>query len=90
MEYHLDEKQRAGHLYLLSKIHKSGNPGRPIVSANGHPTDRISEFVDFHLKPHVRNLSSFLQDTTDYLSKIESDNVLPPNILLVYMDICPL
>ena len=27
--------------YVLSaskKIHKAGNPGRPIVSANGHPT----------------------------------------------------
>ena len=66
-----------GRFYLLPKIHKPGNPGCPIASANGHPTGRISEFVDFRLKSHVCNLSSFLQDTTDYLSKIESDNVLP-------------
>ena len=90
MEYLLVEKPRAGRFYLLPKIHKSGNPGRPIVSANGHPTERISEFVDFHLKPHVRNLPSFLQDTTDYLSKIESNNVLPPNTLLVSMDVTSL
>jgi hypothetical protein len=26
--------------YLLPKIHKLNNPGRPIVSANGYPTTK--------------------------------------------------
>ena len=39
--------------YLLPKIHSAGNPARPIVSANGHPTEKISEFVDLHLQSHV-------------------------------------
>ena len=47
---------------------------RPIVSANGHPTEKISEFVDFHLRPHVEALPSQLKDTTDYLQKMESMN----------------
>ena len=34
---------RAGRFYILPKIHKQGNPGRPIISSNGHPTERISE-----------------------------------------------
>ena len=44
---------QAGRFYILPKIHKQGNPGRPIISSNGHPTEGISQFVDFHLKPLV-------------------------------------
>ena len=60
---------KSGRFYLLPKIHKAGNPGRPIVSANGHPTEKISEFVDLHLKPHVQDLPSNLQDTTNFQRK---------------------
>ena len=31
---------KAGRFYILPKIHKAGNPGRPIVSANGHLTEK--------------------------------------------------
>jgi len=34
------DKPKAGRLYLLPKIHKVNNPGRPIASANGHPTGK--------------------------------------------------
>ena len=44
---------KPGRFYILPKVHKQGNPGRPIVSSNSHSTERISEFVDFHLKPLV-------------------------------------
>ncbi|XP_061171899.1 uncharacterized protein LOC133181402 [Saccostrea echinata] len=47
---------RPGKFYLLSKIHKEGMPGRPIVSAIGHPTEKISEYIDLHLRLHVENL----------------------------------
>ena len=46
---------RAGRFYIFSKIHKQGNPSRPIISSNGHPTERISEFVDYRLKPPYRH-----------------------------------
>ena len=51
IQNNLSKKERtaltkAGRFYILSKIHKEGNPGRPIISSNGHPTERISEFVD--------------------------------------------
>jgi hypothetical protein len=48
-DYLKPDKPKVGRIYLLPKIHKVNNPGRPIVSANGHPTEKISEFVDFHL-----------------------------------------
>ena len=47
--------------YLLPKINKASNPGRPIVSANGHPTEKISEFVDLHLQPHVKKSAVLLK-----------------------------
>ena len=34
------DQPKAGRFYLLPKIHKAENPGRPIVSANGHPTEK--------------------------------------------------
>jgi hypothetical protein len=37
--------------YLLPKVHKPGNPGRPIISSNNAPTEKISQFVDYHLRP---------------------------------------
>ena len=49
MEYLTPEDLKPCRFYLLPKIHKESNPGRPIVSANGHPTEKISEFIDFHL-----------------------------------------
>ena len=58
---------RAGRFYILQKIHKQGNSGRPIISSNGHPTERISEFVDYHLKPLVQTLPSYIKDTTHFL-----------------------
>lgn len=90
LEYLQPENPRAGRFYLLPKIHKENNPGRPIVSANGHPTEKISEFIDFHLRPHVETLPSYIKDTTDYLRKMESMNPLPPDTILVSMDVTSL
>ena len=88
--YLLVDQPKAGRFYLLHKIHKAGNPGRPIVSANGHPTEKISEFVDLHLQPHVQNLPYYLQDTTDFLRKQDALGPLPPDTLLVSMDVTSL
>ena len=52
LKYLIPDSPKPGRFYLLPKIHKANNPGRSIVSANGHPTDKISEFVDFHLRQH--------------------------------------
>lgn len=90
LEYLKPEEAKAGRFYLLPKIHKENNPGRPIVSANGHPTEKLSEFVDFHLRPFVENLPSHIKDTTDYLKKMENMNPLPTNTLLVSMDVTSL
>ena len=90
MAYLIVDQPKAGRFYLLPKIHKAGNPGRPIVSAIGHPTEKISEFVDLHLQSHVQTLPSYLQDTTDFLKKQEALGPIPSDALLVSMDVTSL
>jgi hypothetical protein len=89
MEYLTPEDPKPGRFYLLPKIHKESNPGRQIVSANGRPTEKISEFIDFHLQPFVENLPSHIKDTTDYLKKLENLTI-PENTTLVTMDVTSL
>uniref|UniRef100_A0A8C6WK09 Uncharacterized protein n=1 Tax=Neogobius melanostomus TaxID=47308 RepID=A0A8C6WK09_9GOBI len=54
--------------YLLPKLHKEPRdnpPGRPIISGNG--TEPASKFIDYFIKPLVRALPSFIEDTTDHM-----------------------
>jgi hypothetical protein len=64
MEYLTPEDPKPGCFYLLLKIHKENNPGRPIVSSNGHPTEKISEFIDFHLSLKTFHHTSKILPTT--------------------------
>ncbi|XP_063404279.1 uncharacterized protein LOC134687752 [Mytilus trossulus] len=90
LEYLKPENSKPWRCYLLPKIHKANNTGRPIVSANGHPTEKISEFVDFHLRQHVEDLPSHIKDTTDYLRKMQALNTLPSDTTLVSIDVTSL
>ena len=58
-------------LYLLPKIHKKNNPGRPVVSSVGCHTEKISSFVDHHLQPLNKELPSYVQDTMAFIKMIE-------------------
>jgi hypothetical protein len=90
LEYLISDSTKPGRLYILPKIHKANSPGRTIISANGYPTEKISELVDFHLRQHAEALPSFIKDTTNYLQKISALTPLPPNTTLVTMDVTSL
>ena len=85
----MPEDPKAGTFYLLPKIHKEGIPGRPIINCIGHPTEKISHFLEYHLRPFVENLPSYLKDTTDYINKTPSEN-LPAETILVTLDVTSL
>ena len=53
---------RASSFYLLPKIHKPGNPGRPIVSACSCPTENIATFLDEITAPLVCNLQTYVKE----------------------------
>lgn len=77
--------------YHLPKIHKEGNPGRPIVSSFNSPTERISAFVDGHLQPFVNQLNSHIKDTFHFLEKLHNlQTPLPANSILVTVDVTAL
>ena len=76
--------------YLLPKIHKNGVPGRPMLSANGCPTEKLSALVDCYLQPHVPKLASYVRDTKQFIQKIENIQNIPPNSFLVSFDVVSL
>ena len=86
------QKPRTSQLYLLPKIHKNVSPvpGRPIVSANDSPSERISAFVDHFLAPIVRTSKSYIQDTSDFLRKLGDFKDIPSKASLVTLDVCSL
>lgn len=61
------EEPRTPEFYLLPKIHKgmSPTPGCPIVSGNGCPTEKISAFVDYLIKPYVPHIRSLEKEITN-------------------------
>ena len=75
--------------YLLPKIHKSNNPGSPIVNNIGSITEKISAFVDEHLRKFTPRLLSYMQDTT-HLINIMKNIQLDPDDLFVTTDVSSL
>lgn len=79
----------AGRFYLLPKIHKPGNPGRPIVSGIGTVTEPLSCYVDSLIHNIPPTFSSYLKDTNHFLTDI-IDLDIPDGSLLVTMDVTSL
>ena len=76
--------------YLLPKIHKKNNPGRPIVSACDSPTEKMSMYLDSFLQPLAQKVDSYIKDTTHFLSNLSQLGQLDTNSLLVTIDVVSL
>ena len=91
----LTDKQR--YFYLLPKVHKPRdkwpNPmmpqGRPIVADCGSESYRVSQYIDYYLKPLSTRHQSYLKDTYDFISKIR-DFRIQPNWFIVTADVTAL
>jgi hypothetical protein len=91
ISYLQNNDPRTPQFYMLPKIHKVDNPGRPIISANDSPTEHISGYVDHHLRPLVYLYPSHLKDTTDFLLNIEQfHSIIRPGVYLVTADVSAL
>ena len=62
---------------------------RPIVSSCESITEKISQFVDKWLQPYVKNLPSYVQDTTEFINIIEQTKP-PSNCKLASIDVSSL
>ena len=88
VDYAIPSSHKLARFYLLPKVHKVGVPGRPVVSCCGALTERLSEIVDFLVKPLIPNsVTSYLRDTKDFLQKVRSLDPLPPGACLVTLDV---
>ena len=68
----LPDKLKTAAFHLLSKIHKPNNRGKPALISMDCLTNRISEFVDHYLQQAVKNLKSYVKDTSDFIKKLEN------------------
>ena len=73
--------------------HKKAPKPRAIISGSGSITENASLFVQHHIKEVSSSHPSYLQDTPDFLRQIDlinSGHKLPPNTMLVSMDVTAL
>ena len=77
----LSSEAKTQQFEMLPKVHKEGNPGRPVVSS------MISKYIDNQFQPHVKELRSYVKDSTDFIRKINSMEKIPDNKILLTMDV---
>ena len=58
-----------------------------MISNNGTATENISAFLDFHLKNIVSTIPHTLEDTRDFLRRLNQIGDIPGNALLVSFDV---
>ena len=86
LEYLLTNSDvRAGRFHLLRKIFKKNCPERPVISGCNTPTEKISPFVDYHLKPLVP--PSYVKDTNDFLNKLKDMEKFVEGTILVTLEV---
>ena len=80
LKYFTYECQKAtnlGKMYLLPNL-----AGRPVISNCVTPTDKVSEFLDFQLKPVMQSSKSYIKDSDDFIRKIRDIQYIPSNAVL--------
>jgi hypothetical protein len=73
---------RIANFYMLPKIHKPNNPGRPIVNSIGTITEKISAYIDSTLRPLASKVTSYIKDTSAYLQMIKDMDITDEDILV--------
>ena len=91
--HHMDPTEKAAaRLYMLFKVHKAHQEGtappeRPVISGSGSITENPSRFGQHYMKQVSKDHDSFIRDTCDFLRHIQSIDNLPPNSVLVTIDV---
>ena len=72
---------------MKPKIHKKDNQGRPVISSINCHTSKISEYVDHHFQPTVKEIPWYIQNTIDFLRKINQIDFVPDKSYLASLDV---
>ena len=73
--------------YTQPKIHKEGNPGRPVIGSVTCCRSKIPEYVDYNLQPVLKQIRSYVNDTNNIVSKLKAVETVPDNSYLVSLDV---
>ena len=76
--------------YMLAKIHKPNNPGRPVISSVNSHTEKLSAYVDEFLRPLAQALPSHIRDTTDFIIRLKNLGTVSENSILATLDVSSL
>lgn len=79
------ENPKLGNFRILPKLHKSKFSTRPIINCINHPTSNLSFLIDFLLQPYVKLSQSFIQDSQNFLQKLNNER-FPSNIKIYSLD----
>jgi len=84
-----DNNFKIRNFYLLPKIHKTHwsvpncqPKGRPIVNCKESESYKIALFIDYFLQPIVKKSSSYIQDTFNFIAKINQLSVKDSDFLV--------
>ena len=78
---------RTSKFYMLPKIHEPSNPGRLIVSACNCPTSNISAYLDSVMAPLVKQVLTYVKDSSLALQILESFSLTGSHRYLFTVDI---
>ena len=76
---------KLGRFRLLMKLHKSKFSTRPIINCSNHPTEKLSQLIDFIIKPFIVKTVSYLQDSQN-LIQCSMNRTFPSNCRLISLD----
>ena len=88
--YAVPVDSKPARFYILPKVHRTGCPRRPIVSAVGSPTEGLSELVDHFIQPFVPNIPSYIRDTQEFIYKLHALCPQPVVSILCTIDVTAL
>ena len=71
----LSSEAKTSQFKMLPKVHKEGNPGRPVVSSIDCHTTKISKYIDNQLQPHVKELKSDIKGTEAVEATLKRKNI---------------
>ena len=63
-----------------------------VISGSGSNTECISRMLDFYIKPLVKKLPSYIEDTKDFLNSLEvfNEDIIPMDVIPVSIDVVSL
>ena len=83
-DYLIPKGTQPGKVQGNPKIHKKNHPFRTIINGSNHATETMAKVVEQELSENVRNLNTYIKDTTDFLQKLNNISQPLPNETIMF------